>query len=102
MPVAEDSGAQPLPRRVPGGKRGPGIGQTGPLMRPALSEGDLQRIRAALDAAGDEASPQADAVTAERPASLPRRVRGADNGPEPPAHIARPELPTSLLRSGSA
>jgi len=88
--VAEDSGGPPLPRRVPGTKRGPG---TGPLARPALSESDLQRIRAALDSA----QAQAPAPSAEPPAPLPRRVRRVGDGSEPPARTALPELPAALL-----
>jgi hypothetical protein len=87
--VAEDKGG-PLPRRVPGTKRGPG---TGPLTRPVLSESDLQRIRAALDSAHVQAS----APPAERPAPLPRRVPGVGNRSEPPVLIGRLELPAALL-----
>jgi hypothetical protein len=90
--VAEDSGGPLLPRRVPGMKRGPG---TGPLARPALSESDLQRIRAALDSAQAEA--QAPAPPAERPAPLPRRTRRAGSGTEAPAHTPLPELPAAFL-----
>jgi len=88
--VAEDKGGPPLPRRMPGTKRGPG---TGPLARPVLSESDLQRIRAALDSAQAQAS----APPAERPASLPRRVPGVSKGSEPPARTARPERPAAFL-----
>src|SRR5262249_30042676 len=88
--VAEDKGGPPLPRRVPGTKRGAG---TGPLARPVLSESDLQRIRTALDSA----HAQEPAPPAERPAPLPQRVPGVNNGSEPPAHTARPELPAALL-----
>jgi hypothetical protein len=88
--VAEDKGGPPLPRRVPGTKRGPGAG---PLTRPVLSESDLQRIRSALDSAQAQVS----APPAERPAPLPRRVRGVRNGSEPPARTARPDLPAALL-----
>ena len=88
--MAEDKGGSPLPRRVPGTKRGPG---TGPLTRPELSDSDLQRIRSALDSAQAQAS----APPAERPAPLPRRVRDAGNGSEPPAPTARPESPAALL-----
>ena len=95
--MAKNSGAAPLPRRVPGDERGPGIRQTRPSAPPVLSEQDLQRMRAALDAAGNEASPSEDTATAERPASLPRRVRDAGNGPKPPAHLVRQKLPASLL-----
>jgi hypothetical protein len=95
--MAEDSGGSPLPRRVPGAKRGLG---TGPLARPVLSDSDLQRIRAAVDSA----QAQAAAPPAERPAPLPRRAPDTGNGSEPPAHRARPESPASLLptRSGAA
>ncbi len=99
--MAENSGGAALPRRVPGDKRGPGIRHTGQSVPPVLSEQDLQRIRAALDAAGNEASPPEDTATADRPASLPRRVQDAGNGPKPPARVVRQELPTSLLRSSS-
>jgi hypothetical protein len=90
--VAEDNGGSPLPRRVPGTKRGPG---TEPLARPALSDSDLQRIRAALDSA--QAQAPAEAPPAERPAPLPRRAPDAGNGGGPPAPTARPGLPASLL-----
>src|SRR5215831_3105391 len=111
-PVAEDSHIPPLPRRapddrrpVPGGKPGGGSGLTQPLVLP---ESLQQRIRTALDGGEDEAppperdalpeteaSPEAEAsreaeAPAGRPASLPRRVPGANNGPEPPAQIAPP------------
>ena len=88
--MAEDHGGSPLPRRVPGAKRGPG---TGPLARPVLSETDLQRIRAALDSAHAQVS----ALPAERPAPLPRRVPGAGNGGKAPVPIGRLELPAALL-----
>ena len=88
--MAEDKGGPPLPRRVPGTKRGPGAE---PLTRPALSESDLQRIRAALDSAQAQVS----APSAERPSPLPRRVPGKSKGSEPPAHTARPELPAAFL-----
>jgi hypothetical protein len=98
LPVAEDSGVPPLPRRVPGEQRRPG---RGPSARPVLSDSVMQRILAALDTSGDKASPQDHAAPTERPASLPRRVRGASNGPEPPALLARPKLPASSPRSRS-
>jgi hypothetical protein len=47
-------------------------------------------------------SPQEHAPRAERPASLPRRMPGTGKGPQPPAVIARPRLPSvrpSLPRS---
>jgi hypothetical protein len=87
--VAEDQGGPPLPRRVPGTKRGPG---TGPLTRPELSDSDLQRIRAALASAQAQAS----APPAERPTTLPRRVPDVGNESEPPARAARP-APAALL-----
>ena len=55
--MAEDNGGPPLPRRVPGTKRGP---ETGPLARPALSDSDLKRIRTALDSAQAQASAPGD------------------------------------------
>jgi hypothetical protein len=92
--VAEDNGGAPLPRRMPGTKRGPG---SGPLTRPVLSDTDLQRIRAALDSAQAEAP----APPAERPAPLPRRVRDVGNKSEPPAPTARPVLPAAFLPTRS-
>ncbi len=96
--MAEDGPAQPLPRRapssnrrVPGGKQRP---EARPVRPPALSEDALQRIRDALDSMRGEASPQEHAPRAERPASLPRRTPGAGKGPQPPAVIARPRLPS--------
>ena len=113
--MAEDTHVPPLPRRalddrrrVPGDKQGWGSGFTQPL---ALPESVRQRIRAALDTEEDEALPQEHAAPsqqqdappqaaeapAERQASLPRRVPGANNGREPPAHIARPAMLPSLV-----
>ena len=110
--MAEDSHVPPLPRRtpdderhVPGGTPGWGSGLTHPL---ALPESLQQRIRAALDYADDEApppehhAPQAAEAIAGQPASLPRRVPGANNGPEPPAHIARPAMLPSLAHPAPA
>ncbi|HXZ71088.1 MAG TPA: hypothetical protein VEH31_09515 [Streptosporangiaceae bacterium] len=122
--MADDSRVPPLPRRtpdgkrhVPGGESGWGSGFTQPLVLP---EPIRQRIRAALDYGGDEAPPErrvpqeehgapqeehaapqeehaAAGVAAGRPASLPRRVPGANNAPEPPAQIARPAMQPSLV-----
>ena len=94
--MAEDSRDPPLPRRMPGDRRRPGTGPPAPLVLP---ESVIQRIRAALDSEGDEASLQEHAASAEQSAALPRRVPGANNGPEPPARIARPDLSASLLQS---
>src|SRR5215471_4307251 len=112
-PVAEDSHVPPLPRRapddrrpVPGGKPGGGSGLAQPLVLP---ESLQQRILTALDCGEDEAPPpERDALheaEASReaeaspgpPASLPRRVPGANNGPEPPAQIAPPALLSSRV-----
>ena len=93
--MAEGKGGSPLPRRVPGTKRGPG---TGPLTRPVLSDSDLQRIRAALDSAQTQPSaPPAElsASPAELSAPLPQRVPDVGNGSEPPADT--PELPAAFL-----
>jgi hypothetical protein len=117
--VAEDSHVPPLPRRtpdderrVPEGTPGWGSGLTHPL---ALPESLRQRIRAALDYTDGEAPPpehdapqaehdavQAAGAIAGQPASLPRRVPGANNGPEPPAHIARPAMLPSLVHHAPA
>ena len=88
--MPEDRGATPLPRRAPGAGRGPGAR---PLKRPALSESDLKRMRAALDSAHGEA----DAPPAEPPASLPRRAPDESKGTEPLPSTARTEPPASLL-----
>src|SRR5215471_10657989 len=95
--VAEDHGGLPLPRRVPGTKRGPG---TGPLTRPVLSDSDMQRIRSALDSAHAEApasGSEASAPPDGQPAPLTQREPDAGNGSEPPAHTTRPELPAAFL-----
>ena len=104
--MAEDGPAQPLPRRAPPSNRQAPGGKHKPEARPvrpaALSEDALQRIRDALESVRGEASPQERAPRAERPASLPRRTPGAGKGPQPPAIIARPRLPSlrpSLPRS---
>src|SRR5215831_3758313 len=90
--VAEDKGGSPLPRRVPGTKRGPG---TGPLARPVLSDSDLHLIRAALDSA----QAQVPAPAAELSAPLPQRAPEAGNGSEPSVPIGRVELPAAFLHT---
>jgi hypothetical protein len=101
--VAEDTPAHPLPQRVPGSKRhapGDKHGQgTGPVGPSALPEPVLQRIRAALDSMGAEASPQEHAAPAEPPAALSQQVPDARKGPDPPALMTRPKLPASVLRT---
>jgi hypothetical protein len=123
--VADDNRVPPLPRRapdgkrhVPGGESGWGSGFTQPLVLP---ESVRQRIRAALDYGNDEAPPpehgtphkergtpqqergarqeehSATGAAAARTASLPRRVPGANNAPEPPAQIARPAMHPSVV-----
>jgi hypothetical protein len=92
LAVADDSRVPALPRRVPGDKRRPG---TGPVARLVLSEADIQRIRDALDAVGEQASPQNDAAPVERPSSLPRRVPKT-SGHGPPAPVAQP-VPSPFL-----
>ena len=84
--MADDSRVPALPRRVPGDKRRPGTGPVAPLV---LSEADIQRIRSALDAVGEQASPQNDAAPVERPSSLPRRVPKT-SGHGPPAAAPAP------------
>jgi hypothetical protein len=93
--VSDDSGASPLPRRAPGAGRGPG-GR--PLKRPALSESDLQRMRAALDSAHAQAdAPPAKPPAPKPPAPLPQRAPDESNETDPAPSPARPELPASLL-----
>ena len=113
--MAEDTHVPPLPRRapddrrpMPGGKPGWGSGLTQPLVLPDSVQ---QRIRAALDTDEDEdsppehsaplqqqdAPPQAAEAAGQQRASLPRRVPGANNGPAPPAHIARPAMLPALV-----
>ena len=104
---------------MPGAEPGSDSGLTQPLVLP---ESLRQRIRAVLDDADDEApqlgngalsaepgappgqdappvaeAPQQAVAPAERPASLPRRVPGANNAPGPPAHIARAAMLPSLV-----
>jgi hypothetical protein len=66
-----------------------------------LSEADIQRIRNALDAVGEQASPQDDAAPAERPSFLPRRVPKA-SGHEPPASAPAPAAQSAPSPSSSA
>jgi hypothetical protein len=103
---------------VPGSEPGWGSGFAKPL---GLPESVRQRIRAALDYRDDEAPPPehgtpqeehgtpqeehgtpqeehgAAGAAAARPSSLPRRVPGANNAPEPPAQVARPAMQRSLV-----
>src|SRR6266480_1925010 len=72
LAVAQDNGVPPLPRRAPGAERRPG---SGPLARPVLSLSDLDRVRAALDMAGNREPAEADAdVLPAPPASGPGGV----------------------------
>ncbi len=64
---------------------------------PVLSESSLRRIRAAFYAEPEQVAGQKQAASSQRPAPLPRRVPGANDRPRPPARIARPGLPASLL-----
>ena len=96
LAVADDSRVPSLPRRVPGDKRRPGTGPVAPLV---LSEADIQRIRNALDAVGEQASPENDAAPVERPSSLPRRVpKTSGHGPPvaAPTPAAQP-VPSPFL-----
>ena len=108
-----DSHDPPLPQRVRGGRRGTGTGSEAPLVLP---ESVTQRIRAALDGTGEQASPQSPqdhrasaerpgqdhTAPAKRPGSLPQRVPGTGHGPELPMSIRRPVLPPSWPRPPSA
>jgi hypothetical protein len=94
--MREDNRVPPLPRRVRGAGGMPGAAAR--VTRPVLSESSLQRIRAAFYAEPEQLTGQKQAASSQRPAPLPRRVPGANDGPMPPARITRPELPASLLR----
>src|SRR2546423_9817361 len=89
LAVAQDNGVPPLPRRAPGAERRPG---SGPLARPVLSSSDLDRIRAALDMAGNREPAQADAdVLPAPPASGP--AGGTDQITAPPDPARQPPPP---------
>ena len=87
--MAQDNGVPPLPRRVPGQRRPGG----GPLARPALSESDLDRIRAALDKAENEPAQADMAVLSAPPASGPATV--ADEIGAPADTAAQPAAATA-------
>jgi hypothetical protein len=98
--VAQDNGVPPLPRRKPGAERRPG---SGPLARPVLSSSDLDRIRAALDSAGNRGPAQADAdVLPASAASGPGGVTDEISAPpdtadQPaPAAAAEPEAASAV------
>jgi hypothetical protein len=93
--MAEDNSVPPLPRRVRGAGDMPGVAAR--VAPQVLSESSLRRIRAAFYAEPEQVAGQEQAASSQRPPSLPRRVPGANNGPRPPAWLARPELPASLL-----
>ena len=87
--MAQDNGVPPLPRRVPGQRRPGG----GPLARPALSESDLDRIRAALDKAENESAQADAAVLSAPPASGP--TTAADEVGAPTETAALPAAATA-------
>jgi hypothetical protein len=93
--MAEDNRVPPLPRRVRGAGDMPGAAAR--VAPPVLPESSLRRIRAAFYAEPEQVAGQEQAASSQGPARLPRRVPGANDGPRPPARIARPELPASLL-----
>jgi hypothetical protein len=93
--MAEDNRVPPLPRRVRGAGDMPGAAAR--VERPVLSESSLRRIRAAFYAEPEQVAAQEQAASSQRPAPLPRRVPGANDGPRPSARVARPEPPASLL-----
>src|SRR2546430_1975891 len=91
LAVAQDNGVPPLPRRAPGAERRPG---SGPLARPVLSSSDLDRIRAALDMAGNREPAQADAdVLPAPPASGPAGVTDEISAPPDTAGQPAPAQP---------
>jgi hypothetical protein len=87
--VAQDNGVPPLPRRVPGQRRPGG----GPLARPALSESDLDRIRAALEKAENESAQADAAILSAPPASGP--TTAADEVGAPTETAALPAAATA-------
>lgn len=98
-----------LPQRVRGASDGPQ--PPARVARPLLSASLLDRVRAAMQAEAEQSAlseppaggPSAEASATEAPAaarkrtSLPQRVRGAADGPRPPARVARKVLPESFL-----
>ena len=80
------------------GSRVPPLSRRAPkaAQRPTARDGSLPED----DNAGPDAAPEhrgEQPASFEAPASLPQRVRGAGDGPQPPARVARPKLPPSML-----
>ena len=100
--MGEDNRVPPLPRRVRGAAGMPGAADTARVAQPVLSESSLRRIRAAFYAEPEPVAGQERAASSQRPEPepLPRRVPGANDGPRPPAPVARPEQLASLLGHG--
>jgi hypothetical protein len=94
--MGEDNRVPPLPRRVRGETGMPGAAAR---VAPVLSESSLQRIRAAFYGEPERIAGQEQAAYSQRPAPLPRRVPGANDGPRP-LRVARPELRASLPEPG--
>jgi hypothetical protein len=95
--MGENNRVPPLPRRVPGERGMPGAAAQ---VAPVLSESSLQRIRTAFYGEPERIAGQEQAAYSQRPAPLPRRVPGANDGPRPPVRVARPELRASLPEPG--
>jgi hypothetical protein len=94
--MGEDNRIPPLPRRVRGERGMPGATA---WVAPVLSESSLQRIRAAFYGEPEQIAGHEQAAYSQRPAPLPRRVPGANDGPRP-LRVARPELRASLPEPG--
>src|ERR1035438_3796958 len=92
--MGEDNRVPPLPRRVRDATGMPGAAV---WVAPVLSESSLQRIRAAFYGEPERIAGQEQAAYSQRPAPLPQRVPGANDGPRPPAQVARPELRAPML-----
>ncbi len=80
------------------GSRVPPLSQRAPKVTEgstALAESSPEGGQAGRDAVPEQRN--AGSASPEAPAALPQRVRGASDGPQPPARVARPVLPASFL-----
>src|ERR1017187_6996192 len=83
--MEKGSRVPPLPRRAPKVTEG----------STALAASSSEGAQAGRDAVPEQRNGQP--ASPEAPAALPQRVRGASDGPQPPARVGRPVLPASFL-----